>query len=39
MALSKVESIAIGGFDGMHIGHQQLFNELGKNGAIVVIET
>lgn len=39
MALSKVDSIAIGGFDGMHIGHQQLFNELGKNGAIVVIET
>lgn len=39
MVLSKVESIAIGGFDGMHIGHQQLFNELGKNGAIVVIET
>lgn len=39
MALSKVDAIAIGGFDGMHIGHQQLFNELGKNGAIVVIET
>lgn len=39
MALSKVESIAIGGFDGMHIGHQQLFEQLGKNGAIVVIET
>lgn len=39
MALSKVNAIAIGGFDGMHIGHQQLFNELGKNGAIVVIET
>jgi len=32
-------SIAIGGFDGMHIGHQHLFNELGENGAIVVIET
>lgn len=39
MALSKVDAIAIGGFDGMHVGHQQLFNELGKNGAIVVIET
>jgi len=39
MALSKVDAIAIGGFDGMHIGHQQLFNELGKHGAIVVIET
>ncbi len=32
-------AIAIGGFDGMHIGHQQLFNEMGKNGTIVVIET
>ena len=31
--------IAIGGFDGMHIGHQHLFNELGDNGTIVVIET
>ena len=39
MALSKVDALAIGGFDGMHIGHQQLFNALGENGAIVVIET
>lgn len=39
MALSKVNAIAIGGFDGMHVGHQQLFDALGKNGAIVVIET
>ncbi len=39
MALSKVDSIAIGGFDGMHIGHQHLFDELGDHGAIVVIET
>ncbi|MDD5211256.1 MAG: bifunctional riboflavin kinase/FAD synthetase [Sulfuricurvum sp.] len=39
MALSKIDSIAIGGFDGMHIGHQQLFAQLGKHGAIVVIET
>jgi len=39
MALSKVEAIAIGGFDGMHIGHQRLFEALGENGAIVVIET
>jgi len=31
--------IAIGGFDGMHIGHQHLFNELGQDGAVVVIET
>lgn len=39
MALSKVDSIAIGGFDGMHIGHQQLFDHLGQRGTIVVIET
>jgi riboflavin kinase/FMN adenylyltransferase len=39
MGLSKVNAIAIGGFDGMHVGHQHLFDELGKNGAIVVIET
>jgi riboflavin kinase/FMN adenylyltransferase len=32
-------AIAIGGFDGMHIGHQQLFKALGKDGTIVVIET
>jgi riboflavin kinase/FMN adenylyltransferase len=32
-------AIAIGGFDGMHIGHQHLFAELGKHGTIVVIET
>lgn len=39
MAMSKIDAIAIGGFDGMHIGHQRLFDELGENGAIVVIET
>ena len=32
-------AIAIGGFDGMHIGHQSLFSELGDDGTIVVIET
>ncbi|WP_373036041.1 bifunctional riboflavin kinase/FAD synthetase [Sulfurimonas sp.] len=32
-------AIAIGGFDGMHIGHQHLFAELDDNGTIVVIET
>lgn len=39
MALSKIEAIAIGGFDGMHIGHKALFDQLGEQGAIVVIET
>ncbi len=37
--LEKIDSIAIGGFDGMHIGHQHLFDACGKNGAILVIET
>lgn len=39
MALSRVDAIAIGGFDGMHIGHQKLFEHLGEHGAVVVIET
>ena len=39
MAMSKIDTIAIGGFDGMHIGHQKLFDALGENGAVVVIET
>lgn len=39
MAMSKVDTIAIGGFDGMHVGHQKLFELLGENGTIVVIET
>lgn len=39
MDLSRVDSIAIGGFDGMHVGHKRLFDELGHHGAIVVIET
>ena len=37
--LKNSTSIAIGGFDGMHIGHQALFRELDENGVIVVIET
>jgi riboflavin kinase/FMN adenylyltransferase len=39
MKKHHIDTIAIGGFDGMHIGHQKLFDELGVNGAIVVIET
>lgn len=38
-AMKSSTAIAIGGFDGMHIGHQRLFEELGTNGVIVVIET
>jgi len=36
---NRTTAIAIGGFDGMHIGHQKLFSQLDKNGTIVVIET
>lgn len=36
--IKKAEAIALGGFDGMHLGHQELFKRLGKKGAIVVIE-
>jgi len=34
-----ITSIAIGGFDGMHIAHQTLFSNLSKHGAIVSIES
>ena len=37
--IKKSTAIAIGGFDGMHTGHQQLFSQLGQDGTIVVIET
>ena len=37
--LENTTAIAIGGFDGMHVGHQELFSQLGENGCIVVIET
>lgn len=36
---NKITSIAIGGFDGMHIAHQKLFSKLDTNGAIIVIES
>ncbi len=38
-AINEVNAIAIGGFDGMHIGHQHLFSALGEKGGIIVIET
>lgn len=36
---NNIDTIAIGGFDGMHAAHQKLFERLGQNGALVVIET
>ena len=32
-------AVAIGNFDGMHLGHQKLFENLGEHGAIIVILT
>jgi len=37
--MKEAKSIAIGGFDGMHIGHQALFRQLKEQGVVVVIET
>jgi len=37
--LKNVKAIAIGGFDGMHVGHQQLFEAVGEEGGVLVIET
>lgn len=34
-----ITAIAIGGFDGMHLAHQELFKNLGNDGGIVVIES
>ncbi|OCL81793.1 bifunctional riboflavin kinase/FAD synthetase [Arcobacter porcinus] len=36
---NSIKSIAIGGFDGMHLAHQKLFSNLDENGAIICIET
>lgn len=34
----RIDTIAIGGFDGIHLGHLELIKKLGKNGALVVID-
>ena len=34
----SITSLALGKFDGMHLGHQALFNALDENGAILCIE-
>lgn len=36
---NTITSIAIGGFDGMHCAHQELFKQLDDNGAILSIES
>jgi riboflavin kinase / FMN adenylyltransferase len=37
--IKNSDAIAIGGFDGVHVGHQKLFSHLGENGCIVVIDS
>lgn len=34
----NIDAIAIGSFDGIHLGHMQLINRLGDNGALFVID-
>jgi len=34
----SVDTLAIGSFDGIHVGHQQLIKQLGKHGALFVID-
>ena len=38
-AREEVHAVAIGNFDGMHLGHQKLFENLGEHGAIIVVLT
>lgn len=35
---NEIDTIAIGGFDGIHRGHWQLINQLGNHGALVIID-
>lgn len=34
----SVDTLAIGSFDGIHVGHRQLINHLGDNGALFVVD-
>ena len=36
---SNISSIALGGFDGMHLAHQKLFSHLDVNSAIICIDS
>ncbi|MDR2152384.1 MAG: bifunctional riboflavin kinase/FAD synthetase [Helicobacteraceae bacterium] len=35
---SSIEALALGGFDGLHLGHRELIARLGANGALLAIE-
>ena len=34
----SVDTLAIGSFDGIHVGHRQLINHLGEHGALFVVD-
>ncbi len=34
----EIDSIAIGGFDGIHVGHQALISKLTNNGLLIIID-
>ena len=34
----SVDTLAIGSFDGIHVGHRQLLNHLGEHGALFVVD-
>ena len=34
---TKIQTVALGNFDGIHLGHKKLFANIGENGAAVVI--
>jgi len=38
LSKTKVDSIAIGKFDSLHLGHQKLFDKLSENGGILIID-
>ncbi len=35
---NKIDTIAIGGFDGIHIAHKTLIDKTGKNGAVIIVD-
>ncbi|MDR0663929.1 MAG: bifunctional riboflavin kinase/FAD synthetase [Helicobacteraceae bacterium] len=35
---SSINALALGGFDGLHLGHRELIKRLGENGALLAIE-